>query len=110
MLTLDIAYILGPQTASKRPSYDVLIQMRQDIEVVKSDENQYGWIKEQFDEANMTFEYRDWWYHANEHEEEVSKAVPSVFADVRLNAAIDLISEGRILITNRHLYCYHNLT
>ena len=86
---------------SHAPSVDVLIQMRQDIEVKKSDEDHYNWIKAQFTNASMTFAYRDWWYHPDEHVGELSTTQTSLLGDVRLTAAIELISEGKILITNR---------
>eukprot|EP00210_Caulerpa_lentillifera_P002153 g2067.t1 len=100
-LSPDIAYALGPILPSRKPEFDVVIQMRQDKEVIKSDENLYDWIQDQFRNANMTFDYRDWWYHPDEHSGELSQLTPSLLGDVRLQAAVDMISTGKILITNR---------
>jgi len=61
----------------------------------------YEWIEAQFKAANMTFDYRDWWYHVDEHVGELSPQAPSLMGEVRLKAAVDMVSSGKILITNR---------
>lgn len=106
-LTPDLAYVLGPQIPTKSPTFDVLIQMRQDKEVVESDKNHQHWINKTYAEHNISFDYRDWWYHPDKEPEEYSAEYPLAIGDVRLNYAIDMVSSGRVFITNRYSFVRH---
>lgn len=100
-LVPDIAFVLGPLFPPKRASYDVLILFRQDIETKDDIWSLTGWMKNSFGKANLTYKFQDWWYKPDEHPHEISENSMTVFSEVRLQAAMDLISAGKVVITNR---------
>lgn len=100
-LTPDIAMVLGPLLPPQEPAYDVLIQLRQDREVQEKDKSMWSWLDGKFKEANLTYKVQDWWYKTEEHPREISGRAVTVFSEVRLAAAMEMLSQGKIVITNR---------
>ena len=49
--------------------------------------------------SSFTFTVRDWGYRPNYTE--FSPSNPTILAEVRLNAAVQIVAQGKIVITNR---------
>ncbi|GMH34145.1 hypothetical protein BSKO_01979 [Bryopsis sp. KO-2023] len=100
-LTPDIALVLGPLLPPQKPEFDVLIQFRQDKEAQEKDKSMWSWLDSKFKEANVTYKVQDWWYKADQHPREISSGAITVFSEVRTAAAMNVLSQGKVVITNR---------
>lgn len=100
-LVPDIAFALGPLLPSKRATHDVLILFRQDMEANDDIWSLTQWMELSFAAANLTYKCQDWWYQPEDHPNEISESAITVFPEVRLQAAVDLLSIGKVIITNR---------
>ncbi|GMH34156.1 hypothetical protein BSKO_01990 [Bryopsis sp. KO-2023] len=98
-LSPDIAFILGPTRPIGQPQYDILVLVRQDGEIRPEDKKIGGIVAQKAKAANVTHRIQDWWYKP--HPGEFSIATVGAFSEVRTAEAIKIISQGKIVITNR---------
>lgn len=98
-LSPDIAFALGPLQPVGKAEYDVLFLIRQDGETQKADKGVWKTVEKEMKSANLTFRIQDWWYHPKPGE--FSKQNIALFSEVRTQAAIRAVSQGKIVVTNR---------
>ena len=99
ILSPDTAFVLGPLDPIAEPLYDVLVLCRMDKETREEDSEEKDKVESFLQQSNVTYVFRDWGY--GPHSKEFSASNPALMSEVRLNAALETISKGKIVITNR---------
>lgn len=95
----DLAFILGPLSPIGDPEIDVLFLIRSDSEIRPSDKWRLDEIIRRFNGTGVTFKKEDWYF--SEKSYSFSRSYPSISSEVRLNKAVQQMSRGRVVVTNR---------